>query len=160
MTACRNCTRRAHGRTGQNFDQLTAGRGRILAPYKVWIHSPTLASAWNTSARSSTTLVAVAREVEIASDHRKPLARGTMWWRRHIRKARWWVSRRNDRRDLQGADPKLTDPHDTRCIDTLHCSLPAANCRIRISVRSEKSCRAGMPKCSSCSAIIPQLRSP
>jgi len=26
------------------FEQLTAGRGRILAPYKVWIHSPTVAS--------------------------------------------------------------------------------------------------------------------
>jgi 4-carboxymuconolactone decarboxylase len=26
------------------FDQLTAGRGRILGPYKIWIHSPTIAS--------------------------------------------------------------------------------------------------------------------
>ena len=26
------------------FDQLTAGRGRILGPYKVWIPSPTVAS--------------------------------------------------------------------------------------------------------------------
>src|SRR5262249_50891039 len=26
------------------FEQLTAGRGRILGPYKVWIHSPTVAS--------------------------------------------------------------------------------------------------------------------
>jgi len=26
------------------FDQLTAGRGRILGPYKVWIHSPTVAA--------------------------------------------------------------------------------------------------------------------
>jgi 4-carboxymuconolactone decarboxylase len=25
------------------FDQLVAGRGRILGPYKVWIHSPTIA---------------------------------------------------------------------------------------------------------------------
>ncbi len=82
------------------FDQLTAGRGRILAPYKVWIHSPTLASGME-----------------------------------HIM--------------------------NTRCIDTLHCSLPAANCRIRISVRSRKFLAVpALPKCSSCSAIIPQLRSP
>ena len=27
------------------FDQLTAGRGRILGPYKIWIHSPRLAAA-------------------------------------------------------------------------------------------------------------------
>jgi 4-carboxymuconolactone decarboxylase len=26
------------------FDQLTAGRGRILGPYKIWIHSPPVAS--------------------------------------------------------------------------------------------------------------------
>ena len=26
------------------FDQLVAGRGRILGPYKIWIHSPTVAS--------------------------------------------------------------------------------------------------------------------
>jgi 4-carboxymuconolactone decarboxylase len=26
------------------FEQLTAGRGRILTPYKVWIHSPTVAA--------------------------------------------------------------------------------------------------------------------
>ena len=26
------------------FEQLTAGRGRILTPYKVWIHSPKVAS--------------------------------------------------------------------------------------------------------------------
>ena len=25
------------------FDQLTAGRGRILGPYKIWIHSPVVA---------------------------------------------------------------------------------------------------------------------
>jgi len=27
----------------QVFEQLTAGRGRILGPYKVWIHSPPVA---------------------------------------------------------------------------------------------------------------------
>jgi 4-carboxymuconolactone decarboxylase len=26
------------------FEQLTAGRGRILGPYKIWIHSPPVAS--------------------------------------------------------------------------------------------------------------------
>lgn len=26
------------------FEELTAGRGRILTPYKVWIHSPAIAS--------------------------------------------------------------------------------------------------------------------
>ena len=26
------------------FEQLVAGRGRILGPYKIWIHSPTIAT--------------------------------------------------------------------------------------------------------------------
>src|SRR5918995_5929400 len=26
------------------FEQLVAGRGRILGPYKIWIHSPTVAA--------------------------------------------------------------------------------------------------------------------
>ena len=26
------------------FEQLVAGRGRVLGPYRVWIHSPTVAS--------------------------------------------------------------------------------------------------------------------
>ena len=26
------------------FEQLVAGRGKILAPYRVWIHSPDVAS--------------------------------------------------------------------------------------------------------------------
>jgi 4-carboxymuconolactone decarboxylase len=30
------------------FDRLTAGRGRILGPYKIWIHSPELASGMET----------------------------------------------------------------------------------------------------------------
>jgi 4-carboxymuconolactone decarboxylase len=49
------------------FDQLTAGRGRILGPYKIWIHSPPVASGMERigtflNKRSSLSK----REVEIA----------------------------------------------------------------------------------------------
>lgn len=30
------------------FDNLVAGRGRLLTPYKIWIHSPELAAAMET----------------------------------------------------------------------------------------------------------------
>ncbi len=32
----------------QVFDDLVAGRGRLLTPYKIWIHSPQLAAAMET----------------------------------------------------------------------------------------------------------------
>jgi 4-carboxymuconolactone decarboxylase len=49
------------------FDQLTAGRGRILGPYRIWIHSPPVASGMERigtflNKRSSLSK----REVEIA----------------------------------------------------------------------------------------------
>ena len=49
------------------FDDLVAGRGRLLTPYKIWIHSPELAAAMETigtflNKRSSLT----EREVELA----------------------------------------------------------------------------------------------
>jgi 4-carboxymuconolactone decarboxylase len=31
------------------FDDLVAGRGRLLTPYKIWIHSPALAAAMETT---------------------------------------------------------------------------------------------------------------
>ncbi|MGE0746569.1 MAG: hypothetical protein AB7K86_15035, partial [Rhodospirillales bacterium] len=31
------------------FDDLVAGRGRLLTPYKIWIHSPRLAAAMETT---------------------------------------------------------------------------------------------------------------
>ena len=33
----------------QVFDDLVAGRGRLLTPYKIWIHSPELAAAMETT---------------------------------------------------------------------------------------------------------------
>ena len=50
----------------QVFDQLVAGRGRILAPYRVWIHSPDVASrmeSLGTYLNKRSTLTT--REVEI-----------------------------------------------------------------------------------------------
>ena len=35
------------------FEQLVAGRGRILGPYRVWIHSPTVAAGMEQIGRAS-----------------------------------------------------------------------------------------------------------
>ena len=96
------------------LDQLTAGRGRILAPYKVWIHSPTVASGMEhigtfLNKRSSLS----AREVEIGI-----LIIAHHWQSdyvvaAHIREGKK-VGLTQDVIDaiLQGADPKLADPHE------------------------------------------------
>jgi 4-carboxymuconolactone decarboxylase len=96
------------------FDQLTAGRGRILAPYKVWIHSPTLASGMEhigtfLNKRSSLS----AREVEIGILIIANHWQGDYVVAAHIREGKK-VGLTQEVIDaiLQGADPKLTDPHE------------------------------------------------
>ena len=71
------------------FEQLTAGRGRILTPYKVWIHSPTVAAGMEhigtfLNKRSSLTT----REVEIGI-----LVIANHWqadyvWQAHVREGK------------------------------------------------------------------------
>lgn len=48
------------------FDDLVAGRGRLLTPYKIWIHSPKLAAAMETIGTFLNTKGSLtAREVEL-----------------------------------------------------------------------------------------------
>lgn len=96
------------------FDQLTAGRGRILGPYKVWIHSPTVASGMEhigtfLNKRSSLST----REVEIGI-----LVIAQHWQGEYVKQAHIRAGKAaglsQDIIDavLVGADPKLTDPHE------------------------------------------------
>jgi len=82
------------------FEQLVAGRGRILGPYKIWIHSPTVASGMEhigTYLNKKGSLSE--REVEIGQAHIKMGKQ---------------VGLSQDIIDavLAGRDPKLTDPHE------------------------------------------------
>ncbi len=96
------------------FDQLTAGRGRILGPYKIWIHSPPVASGME---RIGTFLNKHAslskREVEIGI-----LVIAQHWQadyvkQAHIREGKAaGLSQETIDAILAGADPKLTDPHE------------------------------------------------
>jgi 4-carboxymuconolactone decarboxylase len=96
------------------FEQLVAGRGRILGPYKIWIHSPVVASGMehigthlNKNGSLST------REVEIGI-----LVIAQHWDADYVRQAHIKAGKAagltQDIIDaiLAGRDPKLRDPHE------------------------------------------------
>ena len=96
------------------FDQLTAGRGRILGPYKIWIHSPTVAAGME---RIGTFLNKHAslskREVEIVilviAQHWK----GDYVRQAHIREGKAaGLSQETIDAILAGGDPKLAGAHE------------------------------------------------
>src|SRR3954453_12681718 len=96
------------------FEQLVAGRGRILGPYKVWIHSPTVASGMEhigtfLNKRSSLS----PREVEIGILIIAHHWQGDYVVQAHVREGKK-VGLTQDVIDaiLQDGDPKLTDPHE------------------------------------------------
>lgn len=96
------------------FEQLTAGRGRILGPYKIWIHSPTVASGMEQigtflNKRSSLS----PREVEIGI-----LVIAQHWDGDYVRQAHIREGKKQGLTQetidaiLAGKDPKLSDPHE------------------------------------------------
>jgi 4-carboxymuconolactone decarboxylase len=96
------------------FAQLTAGRGRILGPYKIWIHSPTVAAGME---RIGTFLNKHAslskREVEIVilviAQHWK----GDYVRQAHIREGKAaGLSQEAIDAILAGGDPKLAEAHE------------------------------------------------
>jgi 4-carboxymuconolactone decarboxylase len=96
------------------FDQLTAGRGRILTPYRVWIHSPRVASGMEQigtflNKRSSLS----EREVEIGILIIAQHWQADYVLQAHVRGARdAGVPEAAIEAICAGADPKLTDAHE------------------------------------------------
>ena len=101
------------------FNQLVAGRGRILGPYKVWIHSPTIASGMehigtHLNKRGSLS----PREVEIGI-----LLIARHWDADYVRQAhiregkKVGLSQEVIDALLTGNDPKLADPHERGVYD-------------------------------------------
>ena len=101
------------------FNQLVAGRGRILGPYKVWIHSPTIASGMehigtHLNKRGSLS----PREVEIGI-----LLIARHWDADYVRQAhiregkKVGLSQEVIDALVTGGDPKLTDPHERGVYD-------------------------------------------
>jgi 4-carboxymuconolactone decarboxylase len=96
------------------FHNLTAGRGRILGPYKVWIHSPTVAAGMEhigTYLNKRGTLST--REVEIGI-----LVIAQHWDANYVRQAHIKAGKAAGLSDaiieavLAGRDPNLSDPHE------------------------------------------------
>jgi len=96
------------------FEQLVAGRGRILGPYKIWIHSPTVASGMEhigTYLNKKGSLSE--REVEIGI-----LVIAQHWDADYVRQAHIKMGRQVGLTQeiidavLAGRDPKLSDPHE------------------------------------------------
>ena len=96
------------------FEQLTAGRGRILGPYKIWIHSPTVASGMEqigTFLNKHSSLSK--REVEICILVIAQHWQGDYVRQAHIREGKAaGLSQEAIDAILAGADPELGDPHE------------------------------------------------
>jgi len=108
------------------FDRLTAGRGRILGPYKVWIHSPTVADGMEhigTHLNKRGTLST--REVEIGI-----LVIAQHWDADYVRQAHIKAGKAAGLSDeiiaavLAGRDPELSDPHE-RAVHRFAAALAA-----------------------------------
>ncbi|MPZ57957.1 MAG: carboxymuconolactone decarboxylase [Rhizobiales bacterium] len=96
------------------FERLTAGRGRILGPYKIWIHSPAVASGMEhigtfLNKRSSLTTRAVEIGILVIAQH---------WDADYVRQAHIRLGKEAGLTQatidaiLAGRDPQLTDAHE------------------------------------------------
>ena len=96
------------------FERLTAGRGRILGPYKIWIHSPTVAGGMEhigtfLNKRSSLTTRCMEIGILVIAQH---------WDADYVRQAHIRLGKEvgltQEQIDaiLAGRDPKFTDPHE------------------------------------------------
>jgi 4-carboxymuconolactone decarboxylase len=108
------------------FERLVAGRGRILGPFKIWIHSPPVANAMEqlgTFLNKKSSLST--REVEIGI-----LVISQHWDSDYVRTAHIraglaaGLTQATIDAILAGRDPKLTDPHE-RAVHRFAASLVA-----------------------------------
>ncbi len=97
------------------FEQLVAGRGRILGPYRVWIHSPTIASGMEqigTFLNKRATLST--REVEMVIIMIARHWQGDYVQAAHVKLGKEvGLSQAVIDALLAGGEPPLTDPHET-----------------------------------------------
>jgi 4-carboxymuconolactone decarboxylase len=96
------------------FEQLVAGRGRILGPYRVWIHSPTIASGMEqigTFLNKRSTLSQ--REVEMVIIMIATHWRGDYVQTAHVRMGKQvGLSQAVIDALIAGSEPPLTDAHE------------------------------------------------
>ena len=96
------------------FDNLVQGRGRILGPYKIWIHSPVVAAGMeHIGTHLNKRGVLTPREVEMGI-----VIIATHWNAAYVQTAHVREGRRVGVTEavlsalFQGKEPELTDPHE------------------------------------------------
>jgi 4-carboxymuconolactone decarboxylase len=96
------------------FEQLVAGRGRILGPYKIWIHSPKVAAGMEQIGTYLNKRGSLSpREVEIGI-----LVIARHWGADYVQNAHIREGKRVGLSDqivdalVKGKEPPLTDPHE------------------------------------------------
>src|SRR3954468_20208735 len=96
------------------FEQLVAGRGRILGPYKIWIHSPTVASGMERIGTFLNKFSSLSkREVEIGILVIAQHWQGGQGREQHIREGKAaGLSKETIDAILAGKDSKLADAHE------------------------------------------------
>jgi len=108
------------------FERLTAGRGRILGPYRIWIHSPTVASGMEQigtflNKRSSLTPRCVEIGILVIAQH---------WDADYVRQAHIKLGREVGLTPAQidavlaGRDPQFADPQE-RAVHKFAAALAA-----------------------------------
>ena len=101
------------------FDDLVAGRGRLLTPYKIWIHSPKLAAAMETIGTFLNKKGSLSeREVElticIIANHWK----GEYVWAAHVNRCvELGIPQSAMDAIAAGRKPELTEPRDKAVYD-------------------------------------------
>ena len=108
------------------FEQLVAGRGRILGPYKIWIHSPKVAAGMEQIGTYLNKRGSLSpREVEIGI-----LVIARHWDAAYVRQAHIRLGKEVGLSDaiidavLAGRDPQLADPHE-RAVHRFAAALTA-----------------------------------
>jgi 4-carboxymuconolactone decarboxylase len=124
----------------QVFKGLVAGRGRLLTPYKIWIHSPKLASALETigtflNKKSTLTEREVELTICIIANHWK----GEYVWAAHVKRCKELGFPQPVFDAIQaGKAPSLTDERERAVYDLAKISMEPGGGSDEVFARADK----------------------
>ena len=122
------------------FKDLVAGRGRLLTPYKIWIHSPQVAAAMETlgtflNKKSSLTEREVELTICLIANHWK----GEYVWAAHVKMCKdLGFSQAVFDAIAAGRTPELPDPREKAVYDLAMISMAPGGGSDEVFARAEK----------------------
>ena len=122
------------------FEDLVAGRGKLLTPYKIWIHSPKLAAALETIGTFLNKASSLSeREVEliicIIANHWK----GEYVWASHVKRCLELGFRQSVFDAIRaGQTPKLDDERESAIYDLAKISMEPGGGSDEVFIRCDK----------------------